>query len=103
MESIDHPQLKAFAETLAKGGVLEAPALLKALRKELDDVRNELALFKTETNGFKNAVADEVVAGNAKHAKALRKVAEAMVSKKLKRIKARKTADDSWEIEVGSE
>lgn len=103
MDTIDHPQLKAFAETLAKGGVLDAPAKVAQLAKAIEDYRAEVASLKSELAGFKDAVADELVAGTTKHAKALRKVAEALVTKKVKRIKARKTGDDSWELEVESE
>lgn len=100
----------ALAKALKDGGVLRTPERLgsvEARLKTLDDGTAEqadkIAALEEEVKSLRKALDEQLTEANAKQAKALRKVAEALVSKAARHYKARKGLDGSWDVEVGGE
>lgn len=100
----------ALAKALKDGGVLKTPERLGAVEarlKTIDDGTAEqadkIATLEEEVRSLRKALDEQLTKANAKQAKALRKVAEALASKVSRHYRVRKELDGSWDVEVGSE
>lgn len=100
----------ALAKALKDGGVFSAPtrlgtveARLKTLDEGTAEQADKIAALEEEVKALRKALDEQLTAANAKQAKALRKVAEALASKAARHYKASKQLDGSWDVEVGSE
>ena len=108
----ENSPLVTFARSLKDAGVLDSPARMKSLeaenrrlKGELDELRKVVKMLASPVvNVDVESVGREVAKAVKKLAKRMDasylKTAEAIAPRGLKRIKAMKTEDGGWDIEV---